>query len=89
LASLEFDRIGDEWDLRSENGKLVSLYRTAFLDKIHGIGILPACQVVYADGPEVVGGLFDFVIAVYDKGKVRSKIVGYPVLVPLGIVKPR
>ena len=75
-----------KWNGRSEYRKLITFDRAVFLRKIDRIGILSSGQVVYAQAPGIMGDLLHFVIAFNIHRKIGAEIIGYPVLVPVGII---
>ena len=40
-----------ERDRAAEDGKLIAIDQSIFRDVIDGIGVVPACEIVYPDGP--------------------------------------
>ena len=78
----------NKWDSASENGQFVPVHRTTLRNKINGVWISSARQVITADGPRIMGLLIYFIITVNIHCEVHSEIIRYPVAVAVGIEHP-
>lgn len=85
IVILKFDIVIKEWNNTSEYRKLIALYILVLRYEIRRIGILPACQVVYPDGPVIMRLLINPVISVDIQRIIDTEIIRHAEGVPVRI----